>query len=64
MVYKAVESEYGAYIDESGARYEIFEATRVATPQGENVGWDKYDSLDDAMADYKLIYDPIEEERL
>ena len=61
MVYKLINSEYGPYKDNSGARYEIFEATKVATPQGINVGWIQCESME-AMAQLNnLTYDSMTE---
>lgn len=54
MVYKIIPSELGIYIDDSGKRYELLEATSVATPQGKNYGWTEYESLDKAVEGFNL----------
>lgn len=54
MVYKAMPSDLGLYIDESGKRYELLEATSVATPQGKNYGWTEYESIEKAAEGFKL----------
>lgn len=54
MVYKTISSELGIYIDDSGQRYELLEATSVATPQGKNYGWTEYESLDKAIEGFNL----------
>lgn len=54
MVYKAMPSDLGLYIDESGKRYELLEATNVATPQGKNYGWTEYESIEKAAEGFKL----------
>ena len=56
MVYKKVESEFGPYQASDGSLYDIFEAINVMTPQGKNVGWDEFDSIEDASEYYGLIY--------
>ena len=57
MFYKKVESEYGPYRDNNdGSLYDIFEATKVMTPQGINHGWDAFDNIDDASLAYGLTY--------
>lgn len=62
MVYKKIESEAGPYQASDGSRYEIFEAIKVMTPQGKNVGWDEFDSIEDASQAYGLIYDEPKEQ--
>lgn len=59
MVYKIIETNKGDYIDSNNKRYRILEATNVATPQGKNVGWTTYESIEDAANKNNLIYDPI-----
>ena len=56
MVYKKVENECGPYQAIDGSLYDIFEATKVMTPQGKNVGWDEFDNIEDASLAYGLIY--------
>lgn len=60
MVYKKIQNEAGNYVDEQGARWDILEAHEAWTPQGKNVGWDEYDSLEQAAKAYGLTYSPIE----
>ena len=55
MVYKKVECEEGPFIASDGSRYDIFEATKVMTPQGINVGWDIFDNINEAANAYGLI---------
>lgn len=56
MVYKKVESECGPYQASNGSLYDILEAINVMTPQGKNVGWDEFDSIEDASQAYGLTY--------
>ena len=61
MVYKKVQNEECNYIDKQDTRWDILEAHEAWTPQGKNVGWDEYDSLEQAANAYGLKYQPIEE---
>lgn len=63
MVYKKFEDEQGPYIDIQGKRWTIMEAHEAYTPEGLNVGWDSFESLEQAIQAYGLIYQPIEEEK-
>lgn len=56
MVYKAVECEEGCYRNNEGILFDILEATNVMTPQGLNVGWSEYTSIEEAANDFGLIY--------
>lgn len=60
MVYKKVQNEEGNYIDKQGTRWDILEANEAYTPQGKNVGWDEFESLEQAAKSYGLTYDPVE----
>ena len=60
MVYKKVQNEQGSYIDAEQVRWDILEAHEAYTPQGKNVGWDEFDSLESAVQAYGLTYSPIE----
>jgi hypothetical protein len=60
MVYKKIQNEQGSYIDKQQVRWDILEAHEAYTPQGKNVGWDEYDSLEQAANAYGLKYDPVE----
>lgn len=62
MVYKAVESEHGAYKDEKGVFFDILEAINVMTPQGLNVGWSEYSNIEEAAAAFGLTYVGPQEE--
>lgn len=65
MVYKKVQNEEGNYIGQDGNRYDILEAHEAYTPEGKNVGWDEFESLEEAASYYGLTYDPfIPEEEL
>ena len=65
MVYKKVQNEEGNYIDAEQVRWDILEAHEAWTPQGKNVGWDEFESLEEAASYYGLTYDPfIPEEEL
>lgn len=56
MVYKAVKNKKGVYQGSDGALFDILEATNVMTPQGKNVGWDTFNSIEEAAAAFGLIY--------
>lgn len=60
MVYKKTQNEEGNYIDVQQTRWDILEAHEAWTPQGKNVGWDEFDSLEKAAQAYGLTYDPLE----
>lgn len=60
MVYKKIQNEEGNYIDVQQVRWDILEAHEAWTPQGKNVGWDEFDSLEKAALAYGLTYEPIE----
>ena len=62
MVYKAFESEHGVYKNDAGVFYDILEAINVMTPQGKNVGWSEYTSIEEAAKAFKLEYIGIKEE--
>lgn len=62
MVYKKVQNEEGNYIWQDGNRYDILEAHEAYTPEGINVGWDEFESLEEAASYYGLTYDPFNPE--
>lgn len=62
MVYKKIQNEQGSYVDKKQVRWDILEAHEAYTPQGKNVGWEEYDSLEQAANAYGLTYSPIEPE--
>lgn len=62
MVYKKVPSDYGLYMAEDGALFDILESTKVVGPQGVNVGWDTFNNIDEAAAAYGLTRVPEPEE--
>lgn len=62
MVYKKIQNPEGNYIDVQQTRWDILEVHEAWTPQGLNVGWDEYESLEQATQAYGLIYQPLEEE--
>jgi len=55
MVYKKVQNEEGSYIDAQEVRWDILEAHEAWTPQGKNVGWDEFASIEAAAQAYGLI---------
>lgn len=61
MVYKKIQNNEGPYIDKKKVRYDILEAHEAYTPEGLNVGWDEYDSIEAAAIAYGLTYDPLPE---
>lgn len=61
MVYKKVKNEAGDYKDSQDVRWDILEAHEAWTPQGLNVGWDAFDSIEQAAEAYGLTYDPLPE---
>ena len=58
MVYKKIQSETGAYQSVDGALFDILESTKVVGPQGVNVNWDTFNSIDEAAAAYGLTRVP------
>ena len=61
MVYKPIESEHGIYRNDAGMLFDILEAINVMTPQGKNVGWSEYTSIEEAAKAFKLEYIGIQE---
>lgn len=61
MVYKKIKNEEGPYIDKKKVRYDILEAHEAYTPEGLNVGWDEFESIEVASVAYGLTYDPLPE---
>lgn len=59
MVYKKNQNEQGNYIDAQQVRWDILEAHEAWTPQGMNVGWDEFGSLEEARQSYGLIDAPF-----
>ena len=64
MVYKKNANEQGDYKDVNEVRYDVLEAHEAWTPQGLNVGWDKYEDMDHALEAYGLTYDPLQKEEV
>ena len=68
MVYRAVENENGIYRNNEGILFDILEAINVMTPQGKNVGWDTFNSIEEAAKSFGLTYvgpqDDIAEEEI
>ena len=61
MVYKKIQNNEGDYIDVQQQRWDILEAHEAWTPEGKNVGWDEFESLEEAVSYYGLVYDPLPE---
>ena len=61
MVYKKIQNDYGDYKDKKNVRYDVLEAHEAWTPEGKNVGWDEFTSLEAAANAYGLRYDPLPE---
>ena len=61
MVYKKIQNNAGNYIDGQLKRWDILEAHEAYTPQGLDVGWDAFDSIEAAAEAYGLMYDPLPE---
>lgn len=61
MVYKKIENETGDYINKKKVRFDILEAHEAYTPEGLNVGWDEYDSIEAAAIAYGLTLSPLPE---
>lgn len=62
MIYKKTKNEDGNYMDSNEVRYDILEVHEAYTPQGLNVGWDEYPSLEAAAEAYGLTKIAPEEE--
>lgn len=62
MVYKKNKDEQGDYKDNKDVRFTILEAHEAYTPQGLNVGWDRYANREEALQAYGLTYDPLAQE--
>ncbi|MBQ3666931.1 MAG: hypothetical protein II913_02600 [Elusimicrobiaceae bacterium] len=59
MVYKKFANAEGQYIDAQQARWDILEAHEAYTPEGLNVGWDAFNSIEAVAAAYGLTYQPL-----
>lgn len=59
MVYKKIQNEKGDYKDANEVRFDVLEAHEAHTPEGLNVGWDEFESMDAALTAYGLTYDPL-----
>ena len=62
MVYKKIQNQEGNYIDAQQVRWDILEAHEAWTPEGKNVGWDSFESLEAAAVAYGLTYEPLNPE--
>lgn len=59
MVYKLYIEE-GDYRDiTTNERRNMLSANWADTPQGMNVGWDEFETDEEAMTYYNIYYDPI-----
>ena len=64
MIYKLF-NENGLYRDKITLEpRNIMEVEIAYTPDGINVGWDEFDSLEQAMEAYNIELTPIEEDNL
>jgi hypothetical protein len=59
MQYKLFTDEDGGFVDLDGNPCNIMECEKAVTPQGVNVGWKRFDSLEEAM-DFWEVYIPDE----
>lgn len=62
MVYKLIETGEMGPFTKDGSYYDILESTKVVGPQGVNVGWDHFNSLDEAAMAYGVTRVPEPEE--
>lgn len=56
--YARFESADGVYADAAGLRYDVCEVRRVRSPQGLNVGYVPFPSLEDALEHWGLVHVP------
>ncbi len=54
MIYRKQEQADGEYTDAEGSRWAVDCCRRVRTPEGVNVGWTEFPSLDAALAAWGL----------
>ena len=52
----------GDYVDAAGNRFSIAAARRIRTYKGVNVGYEAFESLADALTEWKLAELPMEQE--
>lgn len=64
MVYKKIKNEQGDYKDNQNIRWDVLEAHEAHTPEGLNVGWDEFASMEEALQEYGLVCDPLPEGEL
>jgi hypothetical protein len=62
MIYKLF-IEDGEYVDKTtGEPRNLMEVEIAYTPEGINVGWDEFDSIEEAMTHYNIELKPIEDD--
>lgn len=59
--YQLNNNPHGVYIKPDGSRYDLLCVGNIRTPQGLNVGWFSFDTLDDCLAAWELTYSPESE---
>lgn len=55
MVYQKIQNNEGNYKDKNNVRFDVLEAHEAWTPQGKNVGWDRFETKEAALQHYGLI---------
>lgn len=58
MIYQKRQQDDGDYTDADGVRWIVNFFRRVRTPEGVNVGWTEFPSLEAALEAWGLIYEP------
>lgn len=61
MIYRKEEQEDGDYIDREGTRWAVSCLRRIRTPEGVNVGWTEFQSLEAALEEWGMTYAPLPE---
>lgn len=60
--FKKLPDPMGDYGDDEGNRFSIAAARRIRTNKGVNVGYEAFESLADALTEWKLAELPMEQE--
>lgn len=58
-MYCKTQQEDGEYVDSDGTRWVVNCCRRIRTPEGVNVGWTEFPSLEAAMEAWRLQAKPL-----
>ena len=61
MVFKQILEPSGEWINQTGERVTLLSGHIAYTPEGVNVGWTEFNTLEDCAMAWGLTYQPIEQ---